>query len=292
MQPQSTSNVAPHLQGAVYLMSLKRAKVGPSGLPSITSSQRLYAESVIYNICFTAYLSPDISWLSDVNVWHQVDVFCTALPYPDASESSNSPLLGVPVNICYLILETSCLARRLPWSIADFITAIKLRNELDDWLGADPGQYTQGELDDLSWRSARLFLLAADILLFKVMDSDVTAAHPRIQRRVEQSLNLLRYNKLFGTYWGQHFVWPIAILACAVENYEDFLYLQEVLELMWKESSFGDVKRTASILKAMEANFDGRGGRRLSLGCVEGEEVQCRIDLLLHKGGLSSLIKK
>lgn len=292
-QPESSSKAALHLQGAVHLMSLKRAKVGQSVLPSIAPHQRLWAESVIYNTTFTAFLSPDVSWLSHMNVWEQVDVFCQANPYPGTSEDTISPLMGVAVKLYHLILQVSCLARRLPWSAADALRANRMRDELDSWV-------TDAELDNgngvggLSWISAKLFVFAADILLFKAMNADVSPSHPHIRRRVAQSLDLLRRTEMTGTYWSQHFCWPAAILACAVEQKADFLFLQQTVDTQWRQSFFGDVRRTGNILQAMWEKFWDHGARNEFPRSLESSSSvdADRMNLLLCREGICSLLEE
>lgn len=236
-----------HLLGASRIMALK---VGNATYPQSTRTsplQQICAATLLYHAATTALLSPDVTWLPEDASWEQVQHYI---------EPSYTPLFAMPPSLCRLILQISRFARRTPLNYRDKLFATRLREQLNPYLPLQSaseavcGDHGPVHGTDEIRRAAELYALAADILLLKVTQPHITAGDSRVQGRVKQILNILQ-SDVHGLFWNQHYVWPFAIVGCAVQRETEMLFLLGRLEKLWERSHWGDIKRISNLFRTM-----------------------------------------
>jgi hypothetical protein len=128
------------------------------------------------------------------NLFQEFGEELDVLPFPEASHEANSPLLlGVPRKLFRLVLDISCLVRQAADRLEDRALAAKLQAKINFWLmkseskmGSESSNTDQPESD--CWKEARLYSLAADILL----RPETRSNHPQIRYCVNQALDILK----------------------------------------------------------------------------------------------------
>ncbi|KAJ5814803.1 hypothetical protein N7474_006580 [Penicillium riverlandense] len=265
-----------HLLGASHIMALIVRNL-PSPSTGASPFQQMCASSLLYHAATTAFLNPDISWLPESATWKQFEQFL---------EPSYNTLFAIPPTLCRLILETSRLARRTPLSDRDSQLANDLRNQLRPYLPLQPaseGVYSEEGLDERAEqikKAAELYALAADILLLKAMQPDLTAKDSRVQSQVKQIMNALQ-SDVQGIFWNQHYSWPFAILGCVVQRETEMLFLLGRLEKLWERSHWGDIQRTTNLFRTM-LEYRRRNGQLASLRDARSSNCPDLFDFLLH----------
>lgn len=252
-------------------MALK-VKSAASQSTGTSPFQQMCAASLLYHAATTAFLSPDISRLPEDATWKQLQQFI---------EPSYTSLFAIPLTLCRLILEISRLARRTPLSDHDKQLANSLHDQLQPYL---PLQHCSEdcldhEAEEIK-RAAQLYALAADILLLKATNPDLTAKDSRVQGQIKQVMNVLQ-SDVQGLFWNQHYSWPFAILSCVVQRETEMLFLLGRLEKLWERSHWGDIKRTINLFRTI---LDSRrqNSQFASLRDARAPDCPDPFDLLLN----------
>ncbi|PKY01825.1 hypothetical protein P168DRAFT_56864 [Aspergillus campestris IBT 28561] len=282
-QSGPTCGAMSHVLGASRVMALKVRDT--SGTPHdsslITPLQRMCAAALLYHAATMAFLSPDIGWLPGDATWEQVQQYF---------EPESDSLFAMPPSLCRQILEISRLARRTPLSENDRLVASDLQKQLNVWLQplvhVVPGHnVTANDISDIR-KAAVLYAMAADILLLKVTQPRIKAADSRVQARVKQIMSILQ-SDVHGIFWNQHYLWPFAIVSCAVQRETEMLFLLGRLDIMWERSHWGDIKRTRELLLNM-LHSRRENAQFASLRDNRSGNVPEPFDYLLQPEGLSN----
>ena len=175
---------------------------------------------------------------------------CVKLLHGDI-EYSAAPLLGRHRNLFKVIYEVSCLCNQ-DITPEDGATRAHIHDEdLEEMFKElDGGSEHFSELD-VSERAYRnetmLYILAARILTFKLINPACPIDHPRIQHLSHTALPLLRSCKV-SPLASDFLCWPILVLGYCVTLEEDMFLLNEKLVELWQASFCGQIRRSAVAL--------------------------------------------
>lgn len=274
------------------MMFLRRSISSPNQSQPGSPIHRIYTEAILYNTVITAFLADDAKLLGTQRLFQEFGDELDVWPFPEASHEANSPLLlGVPQKLFRLVLDISCLARQAADRLEDrAFLASKLQEKINFWLmesesnmGSESSHTGQPESD--CWKEARLYSLAADILLLKISRPETRSTHPHIRYRVNRALDILKTDDQHHMYLIQQRCWPITIIGCALSDEGDVMFLRRKLESSWTMAYVGDVKRTTCILENIWKMRAANG--RLDHGSASRLSWMDGMDLLLRKDGLS-----
>ncbi|EXJ88080.1 hypothetical protein A1O1_05008 [Capronia coronata CBS 617.96] len=174
--------------------------------------------------------------------------------FEGSSPATNSPVLGIPRSIYWLILDISRLCRKHPRTTEDIRELRRLDRGLRTWENAlrasNSMQSDETHFDGM----ASLYIYCARLLLTWIDAAD--EAVPSNQEPVWKCLqeviaNLRHTDESMGVARRFLLRWPLLILGHAVTNEDEINLLEEVLKNIWETSKWGDVKMTWQKVKGM-----------------------------------------
>lgn len=212
---------------------------------------RILAEAVLYTTSI-------VSLYVDMDMRMVEDVFQTAnsmLHPPGSSSLANSPIMMAGPRLFLSVFKLSQLCRRVPLGPKEQREVDKVARELHD-ATASLGDVASTDADDASRQKLlppKLYALAADIMLSKLQQPEVSASDATIQIKVREAIQILHaLPSPFAP--SQYLCWPIYVVGCAVVSRPDKVFVLRMLQTL---SVCGDLKRAA---RALQANWNATEG--------------------------------
>ncbi|GME31415.1 Fungal Zn binuclear cluster domain containing protein [Neofusicoccum parvum] len=258
--------------------------VGPSSSISQVVFLRLHAESAMYHLSTRAMFSEK---LPDEREWAQLERYLSMRPAPDATDWSESPLLGSIPRLFTLILEITRLSRRVPLDEAHMKKAQRYLDEIQESkirlqsiktrvLAANASAEPTLELEIAC--VPRLYILALEIFLFKIMGPLTThAINPEIQKRVDEAHVLFHTAPFQSVHdelrpgpnpaypFTESNCWPLMIIGCAAIQDEHVQTLKKIFLNLWRVRYSGYVRKVIRVVDAgWKSNLRYRNSTRSS----------------------------
>jgi len=277
------SNVMLHLGGLAQLFHIRKLK---NALPDQRRPfHRIAAEAfayhlATYSILYSAY---EIDGVAQQFTWTDLEGYDRVMPYPEASELANSPVLGLQFELFKNIFEITRLSRHTPLTPKDLTSAMEFKRQLDFnqqrlTRGLD---FVAGEEEYESQEIALLYTLVAQIFLLKIMSPEITIQHPTVIHLLSQALVSVERCKVYAAC-NSFFCWPLTVLACAVHTDEAKELIERKMAECRQWTHSGQIHRSSSIIKAI---WEDDCSDDISQG--SGAVVLPRgLDRLLHVEGL------
>ncbi|CAK7199694.1 hypothetical protein SEUCBS139899_002377 [Sporothrix eucalyptigena] len=332
------SNIRQHLEGTAQLLRLRRMarrsvqqsietdihceyRLCPA-LKTPSVMDRIAAESFLYHIAIVSIVDPDVDTLSSRFSWADVDEGLCYNPYPAASDAANSPVLGhggAP-SVYRLAFEVTRLGRHWPLVLYDRLEAANLRRTLDELKVAALLAIDPDSAAGASSPTVRLYLLAIEIYLVKLLDGGeddgygnihvVLSSDPYVQHLAQAAMAIIRHelyghsgnasshssgsfddvgmnssihNQYGGLSSSTDLGWPMVILACAISEEADMQLLKASLIGIWQTSFCGYVRRIALVIERV---WTWRAWPAIG----EGEGIRDGLCLLTQPGGLAKFL--
>ena len=263
----TTSDIPRHVAGATELFKVRYVRSNRRLIAR--PFDHLIAESILYQeflLSAADPFSPDIEPDSEFWAWAMDELQCPN--FPEASNSVNSPVLGVPISLQILILKIIQLGRgSLP--LRSKKEAARLRMETNLWEAAIDGLYPEngtlglpGEdplAGDAYHDVTTLYILAASLLLDSatmsmpdlqndIMNLPGTTSPRQVRKAMQVLQGMNNSDPCIHTFLGN---WPLLILGCAVVNEEDMALVKQELDRRWALSMSGETKRTLDKLQSV-----------------------------------------
>jgi hypothetical protein len=276
-----------HLEAAAQLFKLRRARGFSVEFSSTTLAfHRVVAESFLYHVATMSLLHEDLNRLSAKFSWADLEYGLTSVPFPDASTTANSPIIGQNPGLYQLMFDTTRLSSLVPLQGDDYLEALKYQDELRKWSNTNRATIDEHGAEFVF--SDALYIISLQIFLLKLLYPEILTSNPHIQLLIQRAIVLIRGS--LGTITNSiHLCWPIFILACSIDSPADMLLLKEKLVELWKGSLCGQVRRWATVIGRMWKVKEEMSNKGIitvdSFNCFDG------LDLLIHRKSFLSDLK-
>jgi hypothetical protein len=260
-----------HILGAIRVFQLHMQKVGKGPGREILPIERMIAEGLLYNTAIVS-LHVDLDANMLLEFFENADYIFQAQPFSDATNWANSPILGgIGPGLYRVICKLSQLCRRAPLPPEEQESVHTVEKEL---------RTTEASIEQVlairssdpkkrgnSLLSPKLYLVATNIMLYKLQYPEVQASHDWIQRKVTEGIGIIK--SMSPPYSPAQFIcWPVYIIGCAVVRPSDIAFLRRTLRALWDATCCGDISRA---MRALEVSWAAEEGTYYGL------------DMLLHK---------
>lgn len=211
-----------HLGGLAQLFRIRKLK---HALPDQRRPfHRIAAEAFAYHLATYSilYSAHDIDGVAQQFTWTDLEGYDQVMPYPEASELANSPILGLQFDLFKTIFEITRLSRHTPLEASDMSIAIGFKRQLD-LIHQRVTQVLDFEDEGDEHESqeiALLYTLVAQIFLFKIINPEIDPEHPTVKHLLSQALLFVDKCRVYAAC-NSFFCWPLTILACAVHTEEE-----------------------------------------------------------------------
>lgn len=248
---------------------------------------RSVSESLLYYMSTMNLFYGKVDRLGDMISWDDLSLYLNYELFPGASAMMNSPLLGGRWKLYRRNFEIVCLSHQTPLSIEaerrgkDLELALyeeeeEIRNERND------PQMHQPIQDML--RQSLLYILAAQILIFKTIRPETSCRHPRIRSIMTDAINSFKEIPI-AIDGGISMLWPLVIFACAVTTEDETAFLRERIGMIWSTSKAGEARRVKAAVETLWARTSITDNKDDSDEESGNGEM---FDVLLYNGGLFS----
>lgn len=275
---------------------------------------RQQADLAIYHIATRAIFEQDTQKLLEHHYLEGLEAYLQKVhPGPqDIDPFPSSSFLGPVPELYTLVYQITLLARKTPLGIFEMAQAqahfkriieIKALFDATSFLHfAGKGVANPFLAEDCT---PRLYMLALEIMLTKIMKPETTAANLDIQNRVHEAYSLLsRRSFIFAHDTETHgdmsyhlsepLCWPLLVIGAAVLRTEHRDAFEKVLEDLWYISYNGFVRRVSAILKMVWSADGGRVGNLEATDSsmannqvIDHPDSSIGFDVLLRQNGLS-----
>ncbi|KAF4630823.1 hypothetical protein G7Y89_g7321 [Cudoniella acicularis] len=232
---QNPLGATPHLDGLARILRIRIAKESqqPSGF--VHPQNRISAESFVLWASSLSLFYSDIDIVGETINWDNLSFYLEPDVFPGVSIRANSPLLASNWKLHRTIFDVTRLSHKVPLDSASYLRGQELEIELirreEDTRLDIKNSTTQGGQDQDILQQTLLYILVAQILIFKTLRPETRTHHPRIRQIVTEVMGIVRGIKIEPeTKCGPYFCWPLAIISCAVETQEDVVSLREMLK--------------------------------------------------------------
>jgi hypothetical protein len=276
-----------HLEAAAQLFKLRRARGFSVESSSTTLAfHRVVAESFLYHVATMSLLHEDLNRLSAKFSWADLEYGLNSVPFPDASTTANSPIIGQNPGLYQLMFDITRLSSLVPLQGDDYLEALKYQDELRKWSSTNRVAIDEQGAEFVF--SDALYIISLQIFLLKLLYPEILTSNPHIQLLIQRAIVLIR-GSLGTTTNSIHLCWPIFILACSIDSPADMLLLKEKLVELWKGSLCGQVRRWATVIGRMWKVKEEMSNKGIvtvdSFNCSDG------LDLLIHRKSFLSDLK-
>lgn len=219
---------------------------------NVKAIDRLVAESCLYHLANIAFFDPSLGSLRIMEIRNILEPLLSSSPFPNHSSLANCPVLVVPGEMYFLVLEVSQLSHCTQLVHDHQNRALQLMTALDD---LETQQYavlseTVDEDARIMYDAAHLWVLAAKTLLFQLLNPSMSHTHVTIQINVAHALSILRTG-VMANPCKQFFCWPLLILSSVLQYPEDIAFIHHELQSAWEMSSCGNVLVVLQIFEAI-----------------------------------------
>lgn len=270
---------------------------------------RQQADLAVYHIATRAIFEPDTQRLSTKNYIEGLDTYIKrAHPGPqDVDPFPSSSFLGPIPGLYSLVYQITLLARRTPLIIFDLAQAQAYHDKIIEIKALfDAASFLHFGGEDVANPflaedcTPRLYILALDIMLTKIMHPGTTAANLDIQNRIHEACRLLSRRSFVSAHdeethgdmyyhLAQPLCWPLLVIGVAALRKEHRNGFEKVLDDLWNVSYDGFVRRVSAILKRVwSIGEDSISKSRVTDPLVvDRQDSVVGLDILLQKKGLS-----
>lgn len=234
------------------LLRIRSKKLGSTCRTRFLPFYRVATESFIYQIAILSLQNPDTRAVSSLFSWADLEPTLSAKVFPGPLEDIAAPLLGCHYKLYHLIFEVSRLCSQTPVSDGRRRQARIYHEKLDKFrteLEESQQLQASNRRDDVEYRNeTRLYILATQILTFKMVNPCASITQPQIQEYSDNALTLFRQGKMSARYC-DFFCWPAMILGYTVTRDEDVDFLKSKFIELWEASFCGQIRRSAVLIK-------------------------------------------
>jgi hypothetical protein len=251
MRLERRLGAAAHLRGALQILKLRQLSKVATQNGNVKAIDRLVAESCLYHLANVAFFDPSLTTLRVTEVRKIVEPLLSMSPFPNHSSLANCPVLVVPGEMYFLVLEASQLSHCTPLASEDRTKALQLMTALDD-LEPQHCAIPEAVAGDIKvmYDSAHLWALAAKTLLFQLLHPHTPHTHHTVQMYVAYAMSILRTG-VMGQPCKQFFCWPLLILSSVLQYADDIAFLHSELRVAWEMSSCGNVLVVLHVFEAI-----------------------------------------
>lgn len=240
----------------------------------------LALESVLYQM----FLTSTVLWSDDaplaefdLEFWLKAEQLLDAsVMFPNKPNSINSPVLGVPIALFRLAIQTKQACQHP--GLQSVIEMERLYDEIREWeaIVLGPHGVELAPKDDAFGRqqtyydgATHLYILVVSLLFEQVQrlletgsvpESQVTRLPETVPRHTWQVQKALRILSHFGhdDDWASSYIgnWPIYTLGFFLDNTSDINLIQNEMDRRWSMTKFMQISRFRNDL---EAAWSGRG---------------------------------
>lgn len=249
MRLDRRTGAAAHLKGALQILKLRQCS--NLDTQNTRAVDRLVAESCLYHLANMAFFDPSLTSLRVAEVRSILGPLLSKPPFPDSSSISNCPVLVVPAEMYFLVLEVSQLSHCTPLSSENQARGLQLLGALGNLKIQGPFAALQMDSNTkIMYDAAYLYVLAAKSLLFQLLNPHTLHTHPTIQEHVSYAMAILRTG-VMGEPCKQFFCWPLLILSSVLEYSDDIAFVHNELQAAWEISSCGNVLVVLQVFEAI-----------------------------------------
>lgn len=251
MRLERRLGAAAHLRGALQILKLRQLSNVATQNLNVKAIDRLVAESCLYHLANVAFFDRNLTTLRVTEVRKILEPLLSMSPFPNHSSLANCPVLVVPGEMYFLVLEASQLSHCTSLTSEDRTKALQLMIALDD---LQPQQCAISEAVDsdakMMYDSAHLWMLAAKALLFQLLNPYTAHTHHTVQMYVAHTMSILRTG-VMGQPCKQFFCWPLLILSSVLHYPDDIAFVHSELQVAWEMSSCGNVLVVLRVFEAI-----------------------------------------
>ena len=225
-------------------------------------------------------------------LWEFLEPYFAIRPFPKASESENTPVLGVPWQLYRFLSDLTQLSHQLPLNSSDYDTAVTLTKEIGIWESEDSLNKanetgTETSLHTLRYNQrTNLFIIALKILLFKFLHPETSASSHTIQNYVIEAIRLIQPHVLERFHF-----WPLLIVGSAVLHLDQAEIIRHTLIDISKTTNSGTFLKTTRVLETIWAStLPGSENARSITNLDLWNFQEDGLDLLLGRGSILGLI--
>ncbi|KAL2063307.1 hypothetical protein VTL71DRAFT_5112 [Oculimacula yallundae] len=277
------SNVMLHLRGLAQVFHIRKLK---HVLPDQQRPfHRISAEAFAYHLATYSVLHSvdEIDGVAMQFSWTDLEDYSRLMPFPDASELANSPILGLEFDLFKVVFEITRLSRKTPLKVSDMAIAVEFKEHLDlaqQQLIQDL-KLEKADDEHENHKIALLYTLVVEIFLLKVMDPEIDVENLNIRRLLSQALLFLDKCRVYAAC-NSFFCWPLIVLACAVRTDEQKGLIERKMGECRQWTHSGQIHRSSTIIEAIWKDDLPEA----SNGDYNASERPRGLDRLLHKEGL------
>ena len=169
------------LEGCIQILQLRKLSLAFGERCSPTPWEHIITESVLFNSATTALFDPDVASIYVPNLRDILQPFLSGSSIPGCSSVASSPVLRIPSEIFFVLLEVSQLFHWMPLSSLGYVEALRLEDrlgELHAQCPSNPDLIDERYSVSKNTPSAQPHIVAARILLHKILRPD----HPTLGR--------------------------------------------------------------------------------------------------------------
>ncbi len=249
---ECTSLAVTHLSGMARLLRIRSRKLDSTCRFQFHPFYRIATETFIYQIAVLSLQSPLVRALSSLFSWTELEPILSARGLTRCHVDTAATLSGYHCRLYRLIFEVSCLCSQNPASVDRSWQSRIYHEKLSKFrIELEENQQFQASNrpEDAEYRNETLlYILATQILTFKMSKPSASISHPQIKEYSDDALTLFRYGKMSARYC-DFFCWPAMILGYTVTQDEDIDFLRSKFIELWEASFCGQVRRSAILIE-------------------------------------------
>lgn len=248
------------MDGLAHILKIRIANDSKQPQTYVHPQDRISAESfVLWASCLSLFYS-DIDRVGETIDWNDLCLYLDHDVFPGVSKQSNSPLLASDWKLHWMIFEITVLSHKIPLDSSSAMRGHDLELELDLREKDIRKNIKNSTYQPQAWeilQQTLIYILVAQIIIFKTIRPEASANHPQIQQIVAEVMTIVRGVEIGPeTRCLPSFCWPLAIVACAVSTKDDVSVLRELLKRVWLRTYCGEVQR---VRKAVEVFWEKAG---------------------------------
>ncbi|KAF4633479.1 hypothetical protein G7Y89_g4648 [Cudoniella acicularis] len=239
------TGVVTHLEGFARMLSIRIANDKRRTEKQERPFNRTASESLVYHLCTQSLYDSEVDRIADLFDWNDLSAYLNYEVFAGATMYQNSPLLACNWEIYRCCIEVTRLSHHTPLDPID--------NSRGQSLELDLYQFHDDLRNDMQVNrndpcaldcivQAQIYVIAAQILIFKTLRPETSTCHPRIRQLVRQGVAIADGLKI-DMSCSMYFCWPLAIISCSVETEDDVVILRRVLRQILENSNCGEVFR-------------------------------------------------
>lgn len=225
-------------------------------------------------------------------LWDFLEPYFSIRPFPNASDSENTPVLGVPWQLYRFLSDSTQLSHQLPLTASGYNVATALTQEIDAWESEEMRNNVKTNdvtmsLPTLRYNQrTRLFTIALRVLLFKFLHPETQASSPTIQNFVTEAIQLILPHAIERFHF-----WPLLVVGSAILQHDQAEIIRRTLKEISKTTNSGTFLKTTRVLETIwDSTISGFGDNQSMTNLNLRKSQEDGLDLLLGRGSVPGLI--